>query len=169
MLPRRRSLLVALVAVALLAPAGIWTARASDPAPAATGMWGDFAPAFPGDIVVRQPDGSTFKGRLTNAEIGGAMEVDGYSVSKGDDGWWTYGTTSARVGIDKRPANLAPGLGRVPNVWKDAEGFDMRTQALRQLQIASYKASMQAAAAGKPRVFRFPVLMLATWWDDDKG
>jgi hypothetical protein len=166
MLPPRRALLGALVALALLAPAGVLSARADDPpVTAPSTVWGDFAPAFPGDIVVRQPDGTSFKAQLTGAEIGGGLEVDGYTVTKGDDGWWTYEGSSARAGHDAPPAGLARGVGRTPSLWVNSAGADIRTQALRQLQAASWKASQQAAAAGQPRVFRFPVLMLAKWWD----
>lgn len=141
-------------------------------------VWGDLYPAFPGDIVVKQPDGSTFRAKLTNAEIGGAMEADGYTIVKRSDGWWTYASgrrgsdlvaTAARVGLDAVPRGLALGVGRTRNLWLDAQGGDMRAQAFRQLQIASWKASQAAAAEGGPRVFRFPVLMLATWWDEEAG
>jgi len=141
-------------------------------------VWGDFYPAFPGDIVVRQPDGSTFKAQLTNGEIGGNLELDGYTVTKRADGWWVYasgrdGTTlsesSSRAGHDDPPEGVVQGVGRTRDVWLDANGLDMRAQMLKQLQIASWKASQEAAANGEARVFRFPVLMLATWWDEEAG
>ncbi len=144
-------------------------------------MWGDLYPAIPADIVVKQPDGSTFKAKLTNAEIGGNLEVDGFTVVKRGDGWWAYASgrdadnrlvpTGARVGVDDRPSGLTPGVGRTPNVWTAATGTDSRTQALRQLQIAANQAQEQQArvAAGAPVVFKFPVLMLSTWWDADAG
>jgi M6 family metalloprotease-like protein len=140
-------------------------------------VWGDLAPAFPGDLVVKQPDGSTFKAQLTGGEVGGALEVDGYTITKRADGWWAWATSrnaaglvasAARVGLDARPA-LTPHLGRTPNLWLKADGSDIRSQAFRQLQTAAWKASQEAATAGGPRVFRFPVLMLATWFDKDKG
>ncbi|MEY2450641.1 MAG: hypothetical protein QOD92_215 [Acidimicrobiaceae bacterium] len=120
-------------------------------------------------MVIHQPDGSSFKARLTPAQFGGQPETDdGYSVTRGDDGWWRYSTTDARVGVDPRPADLEQRAGRVdltPNtVQKSA-----RLQMLEQLRTASAKASAAAAQAGGPREFRFPVLMLATWWDEDAG
>ncbi|HYD09545.1 MAG TPA: immune inhibitor A domain-containing protein, partial [Acidimicrobiales bacterium] len=146
--------------------------------PAAPLVWGDFAPGFPGDIVVKQPDGSQFKAQLTGGEIGGNLEVDGYTVTKRADGWWVYASghegrtlleSAAKAGLDAVPAGLVQGIGRVANIWSDGKGGDLRTHALRQLQIASRQAAEQAAKAGGPRVFKFPVLMLATWWDEEAG
>ena len=56
--------------------------------------FGEFVEATDAALVVSQPDGSSFRARLTEAEVGGALEVDGYSVTKGDDGWWRYATGS---------------------------------------------------------------------------
>lgn len=178
-------LLSALTAMALawaiLIPIGVGakegTAQKGSRAPE---VWGDLYPAIPADIVVKQPDGSTFKARLTNAEIGGNLEVGGFTVMR-SDGWWTYAAgrnsdnqlvpTGARVGVDVRPSSLVPGVGRTPNVWTAATGTDIRTHALRQLQLAAHQAQQQQArvASGAPVVFKFPVLMLATWWDADAG
>ena len=143
------------------------------------GVWGDLYPAQPFDQVLKQPDGKSFTGKLTNAEIGGAFEVNGFTVTRGADRIWRYASgrdkagkliaTDAVVGVDPVPAGTKQGVGRTPVVWNDAQGNDMRTEALRQLQIASYKAQMAAAAEGEPRIFKFPVLMLATWFDRDKG
>jgi M6 family metalloprotease-like protein len=179
---------LALAVAAVIAVAGAPVARAltvpttkvpTGPAEPVPKVWGDAVPAFPGDIVVHQPDGSTFKANLTNAEIGGHLEVDGYTVTKRDDGWWTYAAegaggdgvtaTASRVGLDARSATLAPGIGRTPNVWAGPNGVDLRTAMLDQLRAASWKAQAQAAEAGGPRLFRFPVLMLATWWDAEAG
>jgi M6 family metalloprotease-like protein len=142
-------------------------------------VWGDLYPAIPADLTVSQPDGSKFKARLTNAEIGGNLEVNGFTVMKRSDGWWVYASgkddqnqlvaSGARAGLDPRPANLAPGLGRTPNVWTAATGTDIRTRMFRQLQIAAYQAQEQARLASQPVLFKFPVLMLATWWDEDAG
>lgn len=142
------------------------------------GVWGDFvAPDAPA-VVVTQPDGSTFHAQLTPAEIGGDLELDGYTIGKGADGWWRYAShqkqgrltlTTARAGVDSVPAGLRPGAGRTPSRWSDGTGGDIRAAVLRQLQIASARAQQQAMEDGGPRVFRFPVLMLATWWDPAKG
>jgi M6 family metalloprotease-like protein len=183
--------LLALLAVvsigAVAVPVAAAPTRPSAPrvpsAPAAPALpdnarFGEFVEATDTALVVSQPDGSSFRARLTDAEVGGALEVDGYSVTKGDDGWWRYATgrddaglvaSAQRVGVDKRPAGLTPGIGRVESVWDDGDGGDVRTQLLRQLQSASRQASLQAAAAGGPRVFRFPVVLFATWYDPDKG
>ncbi|MPZ68575.1 MAG: hypothetical protein GEU71_03500 [Actinobacteria bacterium] len=144
-------------------------------------VWGDLYPASPADIVVKQPDGSTFKASLTNAEIGGSLEHLGYTVRKRPDGWWVYATgrddkgrltgSDARVGIDARPEGIKPAVGRTENIWTRSTGRDIRTQMFEQLRIAAAKAQEQQAAAapGEPVVFRFPVLMLATWWDEEAG
>ena len=153
-------------------------AQTPTPDPEFPSVFADFYPPTADTILVRQPDGSRFSASLTYAENGGALEVDGYSVTKRADGWWVYAAgrdaqglaaTPARVGLDSRPASLTPGLGRIPNVFVNDDGTDMRTSVLRQLQAASAQAQAAADAAGTQRVFRFPVLMLATWWDPSKG
>jgi hypothetical protein len=99
--------------VATPAPAGTSASAASKAVPGRDALWGDLAPAFPGDLVVKQPDGSTFRAQLTGGEVGGALEVDGFTVTKRADGWWAYATSrqagslvasAARVGLDARPA-----------------------------------------------------------------
>src|SRR4051812_19498038 len=191
---RRSRLLVLLmafaVAASLTAPALAGTrsrAAAKGPveidAPRTTptadlGVWGDFAPPSDTTVAITQPDGSHFSAALTPAEIGGRLEADGYSVIKGADGWWRYATgvkgtdvltSEARPGIDAPPAGVSRGAARTTNRWDDGSGGDIRASVLRQLQLASLKAQQQATEAGGPRVFRFPVLMLATWWDASKG
>jgi len=191
---RHRVLFVLGLAVLLVGSATVVTASPSPPAlttpssPVTTavaagptarhGVWGDFVPPIDADLVVTQPDGSTFRARLTPAELGADLEVGGFTVVKGSDGWWRYAArrgpdglepTDALVGIDDVPAELPVGVGRVPNIWDDGGGQDARSQFLRQLQVASRAAQMQAAQAGEPRLFRFPVLMLATWWDEEAG
>lgn len=141
-------------------------------------VWGDLYPPAPFEQVLKQPDGTSFQARLTPAEIGGSLEVNGYTVTRGPDRVWRYATgrrdgnllaSDRVVGTHAPPAGIATGAGRTPNLWLDGRGRDMRTEALRTLQIASYRAQMTAAAAGEPRIFRFPVLMLSTWWDEDAG
>ncbi len=146
---------------------------------AAIGTWGDFV--RPSDSVLRvtQPNGTVLRARLSDAEIGGHLELDGYTIVKGADGWWRYASgvdktgtavaSPARAGVDARPAGLQTGAGRRTSVWDDGKGGDARSQMFRQLQLASAQAQAQAAAAGGPRVFRFPVLMLATWFDKANG
>ena len=141
--------------------------------------WGDFYPASPGVLTVRQPDGTAFQAVLTNAEVGGDLELDGYTLTKGDDGWWRYATgrdgegalvpADRLAGIDAPPADVPLGVGRHANIWAGPGGVDTRTEALRQLQIGFHRAARAAAAAGETITFRFPVLMLATWWDEEAG
>ncbi|MCW2666287.1 MAG: hypothetical protein JWN57_1249 [Frankiales bacterium] len=182
----RRRLLGALTASVLVAPllalSGTAPAVAVDTptkAPKQPLVFGDFYPAAPFDQVLKQPDGTTFPATLSSAEVGGAFEHLGYTVVRGDDQIWRFANgrdakgalvpTGAVVGRDRVPAGIAPQSGRTEPTWADAQGQDMRAQMFRQLQIASRKAQAQAAAAGEPRVFRFPVLMLATWYDQEKG
>jgi M6 family metalloprotease-like protein len=140
--------------------------------------WGEFVEATDTVLRLTQPDGTELRARMTEAEIGGALEVDGYSIVKGSDGWWRYASgrgpegleaSALRVGVDQRTADLRPGVGRIAPVWSDGQGGDVRTQLLRQLQAASRQASLEAAAGGGPRVFRFPVVLFATWWDKEEG
>lgn len=167
--------LACLLMAAILPPA---TGAAREGKTLAPGVWGDLYPAMPEDMVVNQPDGTTFKANLTNAEIGGNLEYEGYTVKKRNDGWWVYATgrdengliaSDRRVGIDAAPAGLDPQVGRVDNVWTRSTGYDLRTQVLEQLRLASLEAQKQATQGGEPRVFKFPVLMLATWWDAEAG
>ena len=148
------------------------------PAKAAQPRWGDFVAATDTALLLTQPDGTELRARMTDAEIGGALEVDGYSIVKGRDGWWRYASrlsangleaSSLRAGVDKRTRELRPGVGRTEYMWSDGRGGDVRSQLLRQLQAASREASMQAAAGGGPRVFKFPVVLFATWWDEEEG
>jgi M6 family metalloprotease-like protein len=187
--PRRLLAVVAAVGLAAVAaPVAAAPLRGSTPTvpdgPAAAlaapdgARFGEFVEATDTALVVSQPDGSTFRARLTDAEIGGALEADGYTVVQREDGWWHYAAgrdesgleaTSARVGLDAPPANLDRHAGRIASVWDDGQGGDVRTELLRQLQAASREASLQAAAEGGPRVFRFPVVLFATWYDPELG
>src|SRR5688572_25682720 len=79
--------LACLLAAAILPPApGV----ARESRALVPGVWGDLYPAMPSDMVIRQPDGTAFKANLTNAEIGGNLEHEGYTVKKRNDGWWVY-------------------------------------------------------------------------------
>ncbi len=143
-------------------------------------VFGDFYPPSPFEQVLKQPDGTGFKAKLSPGEVGGAFETldGGYSVVRGSDQVWRYASgrrdgrlvaTGAVVGKDRVPAGLQPRAGRSKNVWDDGTGRDIRERMFRTLQIASRQAQMKAAAAGEPRLFKFPVLMLATWWDAEAG
>jgi len=178
--------LVVLVALAALLPAGTAVGRTivavREPRglpTSAIGPWGDVVPPTPAILSVVQPDGTSFPARLTPAELGGLLEHDGYSVRRGADGWWRYvraagdGTitdTAALVGVDPVPAAVARGAGRrAESIWSDGRGGDVRAAVLQQLRLASAAAQARADAAGEPRVLRFPLLMLATWWDEEAG
>ena len=128
-------------------------------------------------LVISQPDGTELRADLAAAESGGALEVDGYSVVQGDDGWWRWAAgrdghggllpATAIVGVDERPPELAPGLGRVGTL---ADGVADAAPAgiAGQLMSASEQAAAQAAA-GEATVFRFPVVLFATWYDSAAG
>lgn len=142
------------------------------------GFFADFVPPTPFLIVLKQPDGTAVRARLNGAEIGGNLETpEGYALTKSADGWWYYAgraegaklfPSKRRAGIDS-PKSLPRGLGRTPDIWSGPLG-QIREQTLRMLQIASYRAQMAAATTGNlPRVFKVPFLMLATWYDKDKG
>lgn len=185
--PRRTLAALAVLATAALATPTVAAAPAQLPSESAQdaplgapvqARYGEFVEATDTALVLTQPDGSELRARMTEAEIGGALELDGYSIVKGDDGWWRYASARGargleaghqRAGVDKRPAGLEPGVGRIAPVWDDGRGGDVRTQLLRQLQIASRQASAKAAAGGGPRVFRFPVVLFATWSDTELG
>jgi M6 family metalloprotease-like protein len=165
--------------VVALAPSAVASSPRPAAATAAPRLPADFVPAS-GVQMVRQPNGALIRARLTPATKGGLFETvpDGYSISRGAGGYYRYvlGRTAsgslrlsdAIVGRGGIPAGLQPHAGRQATKVSPAEQ-EMRDSIQRQLQVASYQAQMKAAAAGKPRVFRVPALMFATWWDTKKG
>ncbi|MBK5305115.1 MAG: immune inhibitor A [Frankiaceae bacterium] len=189
MFPARRPhrLVAAATAALLVLPvAGVMAAHAKTPAKAAATKkaatapraFADFYSPAPYSQVLKQPDGTSFRATLTPGEIGGAFESEGYTVTRGADQVWRYATGRSKAGellpsrlaVGKAaPRGLAKGAGRTPNAFTDSRGRDIRTETFRQLQIASHKAQVAAAAAGEIRTFRFPVLMLSTWWDAEHG
>lgn len=168
----------ALLAVGQI-PGTITAAKKSKPRPQPMqGLFADLAPANPFFIVVKQPDGTAIRAKLNGAEIGGHLETpEGYTIVKGENGWWYYAgradganvtPSKRRAGIDP-PAGLKPGLGRVPSIWAGKAG-QLRDQTFRMLQMANYQAQKQAAITGQlPRVFNVPFLLIATYWDPEKG
>ena len=128
--------------------------------------------------VLRQPDGTTLKVALSPARTGGMFEVGGYSVERDAAGVWRYVTGRDKSGAVQlsdvaaasgvKPAGIAKHAGRTPTAV-DATEAAMRASIQRQLQVASFQAQTAAAAAGQPRVFKVPALMLATWYDEAKG
>ena len=77
----------------------------------------DFAPPNDLTLVVRQPNGARIGAHLTPAQLGGLLEVKGYTIIKGKDGWWRYakapGAASNRIVGKDSPAGLKKGVGRV--------------------------------------------------------
>ncbi len=139
-------------------------------------------PADDAQQLVKGPGGQSVPVRIAPAETGGSLETsDGFTVLRGTDGTWRYAVkaadgrsltaSAAVVGRDSVPAGLQPGAGRrSPDQVSPQEVAQARGHAemLRQMQIASAAANGTASVA-EPRVFRFPVLMLATWWDSAAG
>jgi M6 family metalloprotease-like protein len=177
----------ALIAALALVPAGLAgssggsaTAKAPQPVKRGPEVFGDLFPANPARQLLKQPDGTTFGATLTSGEIGGAFETEsGYTVVRGSDRVWRYATgrdakgalrpSAIAVTAKAAPKGIRPHAGRTRNVWDDGNGGDVRAQTFRALQIASRKAQEKARANGEPRVFRFPALMLATWFDQSNG
>ena len=187
---RRPFRLVAAATAALLvlpiagAIASHTAAQAGQDVPAATKpassgrVFADLAAPAPYAQLLKQPDGTSFSASLTPGEVGGAFEVEGFTVIRGADQVWRYATGRTKTGellaskavVGKgAPQGIAKGAGRTRNPLVTPGVRDARAEMFRQLQIASRKAQMKAAAAGEIRTFRFPVLMLATWWDAEKG
>ncbi|WP_028639152.1 immune inhibitor A domain-containing protein [Nocardioides sp. URHA0032] len=171
-----RARIAALAALALIGSA----AGAAVPATAAghhSHPVADPGVTVPYSQVLRQPGGYQFRAVLTDARAGGLFEVDGYSVSRDRAGTWHY--VSGRdaqgrvqlahaVGPAGPPASVAPHAGR-QQTRVSAKEEAARASILRQLQVASYRAQLAAAAEGEERVFHVPALMLATWYDEDAG
>ena len=140
----------------------------------------DFVPASASmQQVLKQPDGSTFRVALSPARTGGLFETtDGFSVERDAAGVWRYVTgrdssgavqlSSVAASNAQAPAGIAKRAGRTPTKV-DATEAAMRQSIQRQLQVASFQAQKAAAAAGAPRIFKVPALMLATWYDESKG
>ena len=137
---------------------------------------GEFAAAPRIAQLLKQPDGRTFEAVLTDVAVGGAFERDGYSVGKDAQGWWRYASgrdTQGRMRLTSIRADLAAPAGLVAGNARQAPASTdatskTRSELQKALRFASGQAQAQAAAGG-PRVFKFPVLMLATWWDAEKG
>ena len=176
----RRIVLLLALSLAVCLPTGVVAvAQSTTPDSGLPSVFADYYPPTPDTVMVTQPNGRSFPASLTPATFGGALEYTGYSVMRRTDGWWVYAAgrgaqghlvpTAARVLVDPRPVGLTPGNGRTSDAFAAEDGSDVRAEMFRQLQVASAQAMQQAQAAGTQRVFRFPVVLLATWWDADKG
>jgi M6 family metalloprotease-like protein len=150
-------------------------ASASTPGAARTRAIGEFAPSAQLTQVLRQPDGSRVEAVMTDVAVGSAFEKSGYSIGKDAQGWWRYASgrdAQGRMVLSGVRANLTPPAGLTQGAARQAPTKDdatasQRSQFQENLRIASNKAAAQVAAGGS-RTFKFPVLMLATWWDTDK-
>ena len=157
------------------------TAAASAPY-SAMNMVDFLPPAAPLTQVLRQPNGNTFSATLSPASQGGLFEVaPGYSIARDRSGTWRYVTgrdakgrlllSDVAVGTDGPPAGLQLRAGRIATKVDPALQAE-RDSIQRQLAFAARRAQLAIAAGGQGvqrRVFNVPALMLATWWDADKG
>jgi M6 family metalloprotease-like protein len=145
----------------------------------AVALGADFVPAAPLQQVLTQPDGTSFRATLSPARTGGLFETSGgYSIERDTAGVWHYVTgrdasgrtelSEAAVSSGAVPKGLAKRAGRTPTAVDPAEAA-ARASIQRQLQVASFQAQQAAAAAGTPRVFKVPALMLSTYYDEDAG
>src|SRR3954466_12952212 len=128
----------------------------------------DFAPPTDLTLVVKQPNGARIGAHLTPAQLGGLLEVKGYTIIKGKDGWWRYakaqGAASDRIVGKDSPAGLTKGVGRV-HQSKVTPAARVRPQLqAAAARLASTVKTTKSAAAG-PTLFKFPVLLFGTWWD----
>ena len=193
MLKSRGRVVILMLLLALPAPAVAQGAQSGGlptgaPAPnaaskaAAPAVWGDLYPAFPGDIAVAPARRHGLPGRSSPTPRSAATSSSTATRSpSGADGWWCYATgrdgdgaladVGRRAGIDAAPAGLPLGVGRHRSIWEDADGGDIRTAGAAPAadRLRARRAEQAAAEAGEPGVFRFPVLMLATWWDEEAG
>ena len=152
------------------------TAAANSPGATRAQVSGEFAPSAAITQLLKQPDGAVVHAVMTDVAVGAAFEKDGYSVGKDAQGWWRYASgrdPQGRMTLTSVRADAAVPPALVPGVARQAPRADDRdatkkSEFQKQLRIASAKAQAQAADGG-PRVFKFPVLMLATWWDAEHG
>ena len=174
----------ALALAAILLPTGIiGSLQLADAKPQkepVKSFFADFYPAAPFEQVLKQPDGTSFNAELSPGEVGGAFETldTGHSVVRGADRWWRFAKGRDKEGalipsaikVGKgAPAGIRPRAGRSRNVFLDPQGYDRRTAMFDELRRVSHEQALKAATAGEPRIFKFPVIMLATWWDADAG
>jgi M6 family metalloprotease-like protein len=140
----------------------------------------DFAPPSDLTMIVRQPNGAKFGARLTAAQLGGLLEVKGYTVMKGADGWWRYARgrdahgklVASQLIVGKNsPAGLKKGAGRVreSKVTPSAAFSEQLQRAASRMASTMKGVNGAKGAAAGPTVFKFPVLLFSTWWDSDKG
>ncbi|HEX9888404.1 MAG TPA: immune inhibitor A domain-containing protein, partial [Nitriliruptorales bacterium] len=101
-------------------------------------------------------------------EGGGQATLDGHLITRGDDGWWRYGTrqangrvaaTPARVSIDEAPAGTRVGQGPIEfrrnlKIYRQYED-----QLNRYLQARNAGISREVIAADEQVTFRIPALL----------
>lgn len=97
-----------------------------------------------------QPDGTPIRLRLFGDEFYHWHETaDGYTVQRGPDGWWRYAVRDARgdlapgpqrVGVDARPAGLAPKLRPDPAI------LEQRIRSRRRRGLAPQAQPVALAA-----------------------
>jgi immune inhibitor A len=127
------------------------TRYAEDPYDLWQGDFMDFVPPNPEVMELTQPDGTILQAQLTPMETGGQMEtIDGYTIVKNDEGWWTYAQAGDGVTnpIDQAvPSTLIPGkdepqglakkIGQHKSIWLDENGNDKRDavfEAVKEVQ-----------------------------------
>ncbi|HYG58582.1 MAG TPA: M6 family metalloprotease domain-containing protein [Symbiobacteriaceae bacterium] len=178
MLMRRwKSVLMVFVMIAAFTLPGPVTASpperlAADPYALAPDEIFDYIPPTNEVLQLVQPDGSAVEARLTPMETGGQMEtLDGYTVVKGDDGWWSYAqevpagqlVSSGLVPGRDVPQGIAKKLGQTKSKFEGAEGEDLRQPMFDAIhELSSPNASIFATEDDEnlPTVYRYVVLMV---------
>ncbi|MBI4260039.1 MAG: immune inhibitor A [Actinobacteria bacterium] len=134
-----------------------------------------FAHPSPDPVSLQQPDGTAFGARIREMDVGGGVETwnTGHTVVKRPDGWWVYAVpggdgltaSSAKVGVDAVPSGIQPHLGVVPEtIWATPDDLaDVRAEMFQYMAARSSAETQAAVAAGESRIFKIPVLMLATY------
>jgi M6 family metalloprotease-like protein len=147
---------------------------ADDPYSSWGGDFLDFVPPNPEVIELIQPDGSTFQSVLTPMETGGQLEtLDGYTVVKNEQGWWTYAQPGDGVSVpvdQVMPTQLIPGkhspnglakkVGQHESIWLDDQGNDRRDQVFEAVKdVQSPNASMFATQATVVKNYHYVVIL----------
>jgi M6 family metalloprotease-like protein len=140
--------------------------------------WGedflDFVPPNPEPVELAQPDGSTLQAMLTPMETGGHLEtLDGYTVVKDDQGWWTYAQPGdgVSVPVDQAiPTNLIPGrdapnglakkVGQHKSIWLDDQDNDKRDAIFEAVkEVQSPNASIFVTENGVVKNYHYVVIL----------
>ncbi len=147
---------------------------ADDPYESWGGAFLDFLPPNPEAIELTQPDGGKLQAVVTPMETGGQLQtLDGYTVVKNQQNWWTYAQPgdgiNAPVG-QAMPTPLIPGrdnpgglptkAGQHRSVWLDDQDNDKRDAVFEAVKnVQSPNGSMFVSPTTATKNYHYVVIL----------